>query len=62
MTSAPDPVDSGDMDLPRDPADYARPRRGLGLAFWAVIVFGLLCVLAGVAIDRFGPTWFPGSR
>jgi hypothetical protein len=59
MSSTPDPVDSGDLDLPRDPADYGPRRRGLGLAFWSMIVFGLLCVLAGVAIGRFGPMWFP---
>ena len=34
-------------------------RRGLGLAFWAAMVFGLICILAGVAIDRYGPKLFP---
>lgn len=62
MTSEPDPVEPGDLDLPRDPADYAPRRRGLGLAFWSVIVFGFLCILAGIAIDRFGPSWFPIKR
>lgn len=54
MTLVTDPVET---DAPRDPALYAR-RRLLGPGFWALIAFGLVCVLAGVAISRFGPTWF----
>jgi Tfp pilus assembly protein PilN len=54
--SAPDP---DDITLPRDPHDYSLRRRGLGLAFWAAMVFGLLCILAGIAIDRYGPKLFP---
>ena len=54
MTLAPDPVDS---DAPRDPALYGR-RRLLGPGFWALIAFGLVCVAAGAALARFGPTWF----
>jgi len=54
MTLAPDPVDS---DAPRDPALYGR-RRLLGPGFWALIAFGIVCVAAGAALARFGPTWF----
>jgi hypothetical protein len=42
-----------------DPDDHGPRRRGLGAAFWSMIVFGLLCILAGVLVSRFGPTWFP---
>ncbi|QUD86989.1 COG4223 family protein [Phenylobacterium montanum] len=59
MTSAPDPADHIDMALPRDPAEYSLRRHGFGLAFWAMIVFGLLCVAAGFAVSRYGPTLFP---
>lgn len=58
MTLATDPVET---DAPRDPALYAR-RRLLGPGFWALIAFGLVCVLAGVAIARFGPTWFASRK
>jgi hypothetical protein len=58
MTLAPDPVDS---DAPRDPTLYRR-RRLLGPGFWALIVFGIVCVAAGVALARFGPTWFSRAR
>lgn len=58
MTLAPDPVES---DAPRDPALYGR-RRLLGPGFWALIAFGILCVAAGAALARFGPTWFSGSK
>jgi len=54
--SAPDP---DDITLPRDPHDYSLRRRSFGLAFWAAMVFCLLCVLAGVAIDHYGPKLFP---
>jgi hypothetical protein len=54
MTLASDPVET---DAPRDPALYAR-RRLLGPGFWALIVFGIVCVAAGAALARFGPTWF----
>jgi len=53
MTVAPDPVE---IAAPRDPALYA-PRRVLGLGFWALIAFGLICVAAGAALARFGPAW-----
>ena len=57
--SAPDPDELAEHGLPRDPHDYALRRRGFGLAFWAAMVFGLLCILAGIAIDRYGPKLFP---
>lgn len=41
-------------DLPKDPAVY-RPRPLLGIGFWAFMVFGLLCVLAGAGIAVLGP-------
>lgn len=58
MTLATDPVDS---EAPRDPALYGR-RRLLGPGFWALIAFGLICVAAGAALARFGPTWFSGGK
>lgn len=58
MTLAPDPVDS---DAPRDPTLYRR-RRLLGPGFWALIAFGIVCVAAGAALARFGPTWFSRTR
>ena len=36
-------------DLPRDPAGY-RPKPLLGVGFWVMVAFGLVCVLAGVAV------------
>ena len=54
MTLASDPVET---EAPRDPALYAR-RRLLGPGFWALIAFGIVCVAAGAALARFGPTWF----
>lgn len=41
-------------DLPRDPAEY-RPKPLLGVGFWVIVVFGLICVLAGVAVAVLGP-------
>ncbi len=52
MSAPPDPT------LPRDPADY-RPRPLMGLGFWALIAFGLLCVLAGAGVALLGPRFFP---
>jgi hypothetical protein len=59
MSNAPDPADVTSPDLPRDPADYAPRRRGLGAAFWAMIAFGVLCAVAGGVIGRYGPQLFP---
>ena len=47
-------------NLPPDPADD-RPRPLLGLGFWVTVVFGLLCVLAGVAVTLWGPQLFVAS-
>jgi len=52
MTPPPD----SDLTAPKDPAAY-RPRALLGVGFWAAMVFGVLCVLAGVALATFGPRW-----
>ena len=48
------PSSEPDVTAPRDPAAY-RPRPLLGVTFWAMIAFGVLCVLAGVALATFGP-------
>ncbi len=48
------PSSEADIAAPRDPAEY-RPRPLMGLAFWAVIAFGILCVLAGVGIAVLAP-------
>jgi hypothetical protein len=37
-----------------DPAED-RPRPLLGLAFWALMIFSLLCVLAGAGVVLLGP-------
>jgi len=57
------PSDAPEVTAPKDPADY-RPRPLLGVTFWAMIAFAVLCVLAGVAIASFGPRLFdrPASR
>ena len=59
MTDAPEPAELAVPDLPRDPAEYARHRPRLPLSFWLMIAFGLVCVLAGVVIGRFGARLFP---
>jgi hypothetical protein len=43
-----------DLAAPKDPAEY-RPRPLLGFGFWAILVFGALCVIAGMLIAVFGP-------
>lgn len=48
------PSSDPDITAPRDPAAY-RPRPLLGVTFWAMIAFGVICVLAGVALATFGP-------
>lgn len=47
-------------DLPRDPAGY-RPKPLLGVGFWVMVAFGLVCVLAGVAVTLLGPRWMPAG-
>ncbi|PVM84398.1 COG4223 family protein [Caulobacter endophyticus] len=54
MSAAPDPAE---IAAPSDPALYAR-KPLLGPMFWVMIVLCVACVGAGVAIARFGPTWF----
>ncbi len=41
-------------DLPRDPGVY-RPKPLLGVGFWVMVAFGLICVMAGVAVTLLGP-------
>ena len=53
------PSDAPEVTAPKDPAAY-RPRPLLGLTFWAMIAFAVLCVLAGVAIANLGPRLFAG--
>lgn len=48
-------------DLPRDPAEY-RPRSLAGSGAWAMVAFGVLCVLAGVAATLLAPKLLPGRR
>jgi hypothetical protein len=51
------PADAPQTAAPKDPAAY-RPRPVLGLTIWAMLAFGLLCILAGVAIADLGPRLF----
>lgn len=46
-------------DLPRDPAEY-RPRSLAGSGVWAMVAFGILCVLAGAAVALLAPKLLPG--
>jgi hypothetical protein len=55
MSVSPDPAE---LSAPRDPAAYGRSRL-LGAGFWALIAFGVICVLAGVGVAHFGPQLFP---
>jgi hypothetical protein len=48
------PSSEAEIAAPRDPAEY-RPRPVLGLGFWAVIAFGVLCVLAGAGVALLAP-------
>ena len=67
MSADPDPA-----ELPRDPADYARPRL-MGVGFWAMIALAVVYIprtarvlraLAGEACARRGPPRprRPGAR
>ncbi|UTP39567.1 hypothetical protein M9M90_20575 [Phenylobacterium sp. LH3H17] len=55
MSVSPDPAE---LSAPRDPGSYGRARV-MGPAFWAMIVFGLLCIVAGYVLASFGPRLFP---
>ena len=58
MTMTPDTVEPA---APADPAVYGRRPRtgGLPLSVWALILFGLVCVLAGIAVANYGPRLWP---
>lgn len=49
-------MSSPEPELPGDPAAY-RPRSPMGVGFWVLLAFGLLCVLAGIAVALLGPRW-----
>ena len=55
MSADPDPA-----ELPRDPADYARPRL-MGVGFWAMIALAVVCVAAGAGIATFGARLWPAK-
>jgi len=57
MSAAPDPAEPS---APHDPAAYAR-RRMMGPGYWVFIAFGVLCVLAGYGLAKFGPSLFPAK-
>lgn len=59
MTDAPEPAEMTAPDLPRDPATYAAHRPRLPISFWLMLAFGLVCVIAGVVIGRYGARIFP---
>ena len=46
--------------LPRDPAEY-RTKPLLGAGFWVAVAFGLLCILAGVAVAVLGARLMPAG-
>jgi len=48
------PQAEADIAAPKDPAEY-RPRRLLGVSFWIILVFGFVCVAAGVALAVLAP-------
>ena len=52
--TAPDPAQ---LTAPVDPAAYRH--KVLGPTYWAAIAFAFLCVIAGFAIAKLGPTLFP---
>ena len=51
-------MSSREPDLPKDPAEY-RPRPLMGVTYWAMIAFALLCVLAGVGVASLAPRLLP---
>ena len=55
MSVPPDPVE---LSAPRDPGSYGRARI-MGPAFWAMIIFGFVCIAAGYALAGFGPKLLP---
>lgn len=57
MSVSPDPAE---LSAPRDPGSYGRARI-MGPAFWAMIIFGFVCIAAGYALAGFGPRLFPAK-
>jgi hypothetical protein len=55
-----DPADPADLTPPGNPADY-RPGFRPGRAFWAVMVFGLICILSGIVVGRLLPVLWPAK-
>ena len=47
---------SGDEDRDAGPGDD-RPPRLLSPWFWLALIFGLACVVAGLALARLGPKY-----
>ena len=47
------------MNAPEDDHDYSLARNGFGWLFWAALAFCGLCAVAGLAVSRLGPQWFP---
>jgi hypothetical protein len=46
---------------PADRTDDSPPPRLFGVAFWAAMVFAILCIAAGYAFARYGPRLFPAA-
>jgi hypothetical protein len=45
-------------------ADDPDPRPSgplLGLRFWLLIAFAVVCIVGGLAVALLGPVWFPAS-
>jgi hypothetical protein len=49
MTGDPKPDNDGDDD--------GRPPRLMGPWFWLALIFGLACVVAGLALAKLGPKY-----
>ena len=54
--TAPDPVQ---LTAPLDPAAYGQRTKLFSASFWAVIAFGVLCIVAGAGVVTLGPKLFP---
>jgi hypothetical protein len=55
--SAPQPPDASDEDAP----GAHSPGPLLGLRFWLLIAFAVVCIAAGLGVARLGPVLFPAS-
>ena len=60
MTLAPDTADLEAPDRSNGPP--SRKAAGLPVTVWVLIVFGLVCVLAGIAVAVYGPRLWPVRR